>query len=369
MLRARLTDLFQISVPIVLAPVGPWDPDAPRGRGLHGRRARQPRDGDPAARTSCVAQWQWVREPDRRPVRGQPHRATVRRGRVRGHPAVRVRRRSASTWASRPTSSRRAHDSGIRWSQTVGDVARRRRQAVAAGADVLVAHGGEAGGNSGWISDPGPGPRGRRRRRRRARRRGRGASPTAGGSRPRSRSARPAPAWAPASSPPTRWSIDPAWATAGRRRAGTWEAVRARHLAPAALRVVPRVPFDVDAAARPARLVMPSLLRASLRIGAHVCGPPAHDAGLGTADLYVLLRRWSTSPRGCAGRPSAPDPHAHEAQDAGLPRRSRRPRRAGCPAPARPPSPAAAAAPAAAACARRCRRRAARPPSSERVNA
>ncbi|MBJ7451920.1 MAG: GNAT family N-acetyltransferase [Blastococcus sp.] len=86
-------------------------------------------------------------------------------------------------------------------------------------------------------------------------------------------------------------------ADGGATAAGTWDVVRARHLAPAALRVVPRVPYDVDAAARPARLVMPPLLRASLRIGAHVCGPPAHDAGLGTADLYVLLRMVDVPPR------------------------------------------------------------------------
>ena len=83
----------------------------------------------------------------------------------------------------------------------------------------------------------------------------------------------------------------------GATAAGTWDAVRARHLAPAALRVTPRVPFDVDAAARPARLEMPPLLRASLRIGAHVCGPPAYDAALGTADLYVLLRMVDVPPR------------------------------------------------------------------------
>jgi putative hemolysin len=86
-------------------------------------------------------------------------------------------------------------------------------------------------------------------------------------------------------------------ADGGATAAGTWGAVRARHLAPAALRVVPRVPFDVDATARPARLYMPPLLRASLRIGAHVCGPPAHDAALGTADLYVLLRMVDVPPR------------------------------------------------------------------------
>ena len=86
-------------------------------------------------------------------------------------------------------------------------------------------------------------------------------------------------------------------ADGGTTAAGAWDVVRARHLAPAALRVVPRVPFDVDAAVRPARPVMPPLLRASLRIGAHVCGPPAHDAALGSADLYVLLRMVDVPPR------------------------------------------------------------------------
>ena len=86
-------------------------------------------------------------------------------------------------------------------------------------------------------------------------------------------------------------------ADGGATAVGVWDAVRTRHLAPAALRVAPRVPFDVDAPARPVRLDMPPLLRASLRIGAHVCGPPAHDAVLGTADLYVLLRMVDVPPR------------------------------------------------------------------------
>lgn len=86
-------------------------------------------------------------------------------------------------------------------------------------------------------------------------------------------------------------------ADGGATAAGVWDAVRGRHLAPPALRVAPRVPFDVDSPVRPARLDMPPLLRASLRIGAHVCGPPAHDTGLGTADLYVLLRMVDVPPR------------------------------------------------------------------------
>jgi nitronate monooxygenase/enoyl-[acyl-carrier protein] reductase II len=45
----------------------------------------------------------------------------------------------------------RAHDAGIRWIQTVGDVAAA-EVALEAGADVLVAQGTEAGGNAGWVS-------------------------------------------------------------------------------------------------------------------------------------------------------------------------------------------------------------------------
>jgi nitronate monooxygenase/enoyl-[acyl-carrier protein] reductase II len=45
----------------------------------------------------------------------------------------------------------RAHDRGILWLQTVGD-RRAAELALAAGSDVLVAQGTEAGGNSGWIS-------------------------------------------------------------------------------------------------------------------------------------------------------------------------------------------------------------------------
>jgi nitronate monooxygenase/enoyl-[acyl-carrier protein] reductase II len=45
----------------------------------------------------------------------------------------------------------RAHDRGILWIQTVGDVDAA-EIALEAGADILVAQGSEAGGNTGWIS-------------------------------------------------------------------------------------------------------------------------------------------------------------------------------------------------------------------------
>ena len=136
-------------------------------------------------------------------------------------------------------------------------------------------------------------------------------------------------------------------ADGGATAAGLWGLlVRERRLAPAGLWVLPHVPYDVDAAALPGRLVMPPLMRASLRIGAHVCGPPAHDAGWAPRTSTCCCA-CPTSPRGCACR-AAPDRRASEPQDAGLPRPQQLGvrRRAGCPAPARRRPPRAAARPA-----------------------
>lgn len=78
-------------------------------------------------------------------------------------------------------------------------------------------------------------------------------------------------------------------ADGGVTAAGVWDLVRGEHLAPAALRVVPHRPFDVESPARPRQLRVPPLVRGYLRLGARVCGRPAHDPAFGTADLYVLL--------------------------------------------------------------------------------
>ena len=86
-------------------------------------------------------------------------------------------------------------------------------------------------------------------------------------------------------------------ADGGRTAAGVWDLARSQHLAPASLRVTPHVPFDVEAPARPERLVVPPLVRGYLRTGALVCGRPAHDRAFGTADLYVLLALADVDPR------------------------------------------------------------------------
>lgn len=70
---------------------------------------------------------------------------------------------------------------------------------------------------------------------------------------------------------------------------GVWNAVRDKHIAPPEYRVRPHLPWPVDTAPAPPRTVLPPLLKGYLRLGAWVCGPPAHDPAFGCADLFVLL--------------------------------------------------------------------------------
>lgn len=67
--------------------------------------------------------------------------------------------------------------------------------------------------------------------------------------------------------------------------------VRQKHSSPADLRVRPHHPWPVpEPAGRPSPAQVPALLRGYLRLGAWVCGPPAHDPGFGVADFFVLLQ-------------------------------------------------------------------------------
>ncbi|MFE0884466.1 GNAT family N-acetyltransferase [Streptomyces rochei] len=80
--------------------------------------------------------------------------------------------------------------------------------------------------------------------------------------------------------------------------AGTWNRVRAKHLAPEEYRVRPLLPWVPRAASVPVgRTELPALLRGYLRLGAWVCGEPAHDVDFGVADLYVLLPMNRVDPR------------------------------------------------------------------------
>ncbi|HSA50754.1 MAG TPA: GNAT family N-acyltransferase [Yinghuangia sp.] len=86
----------------------------------------------------------------------------------------------------------------------------------------------------------------------------------------------------------------------GAQAADVRAAVRRKYLAPEEYRVTPYSPWVPDAALESAerpRTPLPPLLRGYLRLGAWVCGEPAHDTDFGAADFYVLLSLRRTDPR------------------------------------------------------------------------
>lgn len=83
----------------------------------------------------------------------------------------------------------------------------------------------------------------------------------------------------------------------GATAARVWDTVSAKHLAPEGYRVTPHRPWDPTGVPRAERAALPALLRGYLRLGAWVCGAPAHDPDFATADLYVLLSLERTDPR------------------------------------------------------------------------
>jgi putative hemolysin len=75
---------------------------------------------------------------------------------------------------------------------------------------------------------------------------------------------------------------------------GVRDFVRRRHPAPAQHTLYPYRPVTVngrglDAIDPPARLSVPPLMRGYLRLGAQVCGEPAHDPDFGVGDFPALL--------------------------------------------------------------------------------
>ncbi|MGW0606152.1 GNAT family N-acetyltransferase [Streptomyces sp. NPDC002640] len=78
-------------------------------------------------------------------------------------------------------------------------------------------------------------------------------------------------------------------ADGGVSASAAWERVRARHLSPEEYRVTPLRAWQPQEPSS-GRAPLPALLRGYLRLGAWVCGAPAHDPEFGVADLYVLLR-------------------------------------------------------------------------------
>ncbi|HYZ68157.1 MAG TPA: GNAT family N-acyltransferase [Mycobacterium sp.] len=82
--------------------------------------------------------------------------------------------------------------------------------------------------------------------------------------------------------------------TPGSQIRGVRDFVRRRHAAPAEYTVHPYRPVTVDGkplddVEPPARVAVPPLMRGYLRLGAQVCGEPAHDPDFGVGDFPALL--------------------------------------------------------------------------------
>ncbi|OBH53580.1 GNAT family N-acetyltransferase [Mycobacterium sp. E2479] len=81
---------------------------------------------------------------------------------------------------------------------------------------------------------------------------------------------------------------------AGTQLRGVRDFMLGRHGAPPECRVYPHRPVVIDGRAigdiaPPARPSVPALMRGYLRLGAQVCGEPAHDPEFGVGDFCVLL--------------------------------------------------------------------------------
>lgn len=80
----------------------------------------------------------------------------------------------------------------------------------------------------------------------------------------------------------------------GSQLRGVRDFVLRRHRAPAELTVRPYRPVIIDGRSLdeiepPARVSVPALMRGYLRLGAQVCGEPAHDPDFGVGDFPALL--------------------------------------------------------------------------------
>jgi enoyl-[acyl-carrier protein] reductase II len=148
-LRTPLCERLGIEVPVIAAPFGPWEQvelaAAVSEAGALGSVGTALR-----GRAELLAQWERLRELTDRPF------AINHTVRPFDEDAF------AATLSFAPAAISfhlgvpddlvaRAHDAGILWIQQVMD-RRQAEQALAAGVDVIVAQGGEAGGNGGWVA-------------------------------------------------------------------------------------------------------------------------------------------------------------------------------------------------------------------------
>ena len=149
MLRTPLCELLRIDAPILCAPFGPWDQVelAAAVCGAGGLGALGTAAGSVP---ELEAQWRTLRERTAkpfainhqiRPFDEDAFEATLRFA----PPAI------SFHMAVFPELIERAHAAGSLWIQQVID-RRQAERALDAGADVIVAQGGEAGGHGGWVS-------------------------------------------------------------------------------------------------------------------------------------------------------------------------------------------------------------------------
>ncbi len=145
----QLCSLLGIDLPLVLAPFGPWEQvqlaAAVSNAGALGSVGTAVRSVD-----ELRGQWEVLRARTERPF------AVNHTGRPLDRAAfdatLDLQPKAISFHMGIPADLiQQAHDRGILWIQTVGDVDAA-EIALEAGSDVLVAQGDEAGGNAGWIS-------------------------------------------------------------------------------------------------------------------------------------------------------------------------------------------------------------------------
>jgi enoyl-[acyl-carrier protein] reductase II len=149
MIRTPLCDLLGIEVPVICAPFGPWEQvelaaavSNAGGLGSLGTAVRPVAD--------LEAQWERMRTLTERPF---AINHTVRPFSEEAFEATLRARPAAISFHLGVAADliARAHDAGILWIQQVMN-RRQGEEALDAGADVIVAQGGEAGGNGGWVA-------------------------------------------------------------------------------------------------------------------------------------------------------------------------------------------------------------------------
>jgi len=145
----QLCSLLGVDLPLVLAPFGPWDQvqlaaavSNAGGLGSVGTAVRSV--------TELQKQWGLLRDQTERPFAvnhtGRPF------DRASFDATLDLQPVAISFHMGIPADLiQQAHERGILWIQTVGDIDAA-EVALEAGSDVLVAQGEEAGGNAGWIS-------------------------------------------------------------------------------------------------------------------------------------------------------------------------------------------------------------------------